>query len=52
MHSTEPGKYADLVILSDDYMNVPADAITDIEVLVTVVGGEPVHGTFEKLTEH
>ena len=49
--SIEPGKYADLVILSDDYLNVPADAIKDIEVLVTMVGGEPVHGTFEKLSE-
>ena len=48
--SIESGKYADLVVLSDDYLNVPADAIKDIKALVTVVGGQPVHGTFETLS--
>jgi predicted amidohydrolase YtcJ len=43
--SIEPGKYADLVILSDDIMTVAEDRITDTKVLATVLGGKPVHDT-------
>ena len=38
------GKRADLVVLSDDPATVAPDAIGDIEVLRTVLGGEVVHG--------
>ena len=41
--SSEPGKYADLVVLSDDLMTVAEDAIKDIDVLATVVGGQAVY---------
>ena len=41
--SLEPGKLADLVILSDAPMEVPVDALKDIEVETTVVGGQLVH---------
>ena len=41
--SVEPGKVADLVVLSDDLMTVPAARIADIRPLLTMVGGEVVH---------
>jgi len=41
--SIEPGKLADLVVLSDDLMTVPAERIADIRPLLTMVGGEVVH---------
>jgi predicted amidohydrolase YtcJ len=37
-----PGTLADLAVLSDDPTRVEPDALTDIEVLATVVGGEAV----------
>jgi predicted amidohydrolase YtcJ len=37
------GKLADLVILSDDVLAIPAAAIKDVKVLTTVVGGKIVH---------
>ena len=37
------GKYADLVILSDDPTTVTVDALLDIQVLATVVGGQVEH---------
>jgi predicted amidohydrolase YtcJ len=37
--SLEPGKFADLVVLSADYLTVPEDQIKDITPLVTMVGG-------------
>ncbi len=50
--STEPGKkgqikageLADLAVLSEDYFSVPEDAIQDITSVLTLLGGEPVHG--------
>jgi predicted amidohydrolase YtcJ len=39
----EPGKLADLVVLSQDILTVPADEIPSTEVLYTVVGGRVVH---------
>jgi hypothetical protein len=50
--SNEPGKkgqikegqLADLAVLSDDFFAVPEDAIQDITSVLTVLGGNPVHG--------
>jgi hypothetical protein len=42
----EPGKYADLVVLSADYFDEDAvsdEAIKDIRSVMTIVGGEVVH---------
>ena len=41
--SLEPGKRADLVILSASPLDVPAYAIRDIEVLETIKDGETVY---------
>lgn len=41
--SLEAGKYADLVILSNDLMTVPEDEIPHIKVLATMVGGKFVY---------
>ena len=48
----EPGKYADLVVLSADYFDpkaVPDDAIKKIHSVLTVVDGKIVHGDPAKL---
>lgn len=41
--SLAPGKYADLVILSDDPASVAVDSLPDIQTLTTVVGGRVEH---------
>lgn len=41
--SLEPGKLADLVVLSQDLLTVPEDRILDTEVDLTMVGGRVVH---------
>jgi predicted amidohydrolase YtcJ len=41
--SIEPGKLADLVVISKDYLRCPVDDIKDIEALLTVVGGQVVY---------
>jgi predicted amidohydrolase YtcJ len=41
--SIEPGKLADLVVLPDDIMTMPAKAIESMNVLMTIVGGKVVH---------
>lgn len=41
--SIEVGKLADLAVLSQDILNVPADAIRDTKALMTVVGGKVVY---------
>ena len=38
--SIEPGKLADLVVLADDIMTVPAKSIESMNVLMTLVGGK------------
>jgi predicted amidohydrolase YtcJ len=43
--SIEKGKYADLVVLSGDYMAVPDDQINTLQPVMTIVGGKIV---FEK----
>lgn len=45
--SLEPGKYADLMVLSGDYFDaqsVPDEAIKDLHSVLTLVGGKIVHG--------
>lgn len=37
--SLEPGKFADLIILSDNPLTVEPEAIKDIDILLTMVGG-------------
>lgn len=43
----EPGRFADLAVLSDDYFTVEDDAIRGLESVLTMVGGRVVHGTRE-----
>ena len=43
----EPGKRADLAILSDDVMTVPAERLLDIGAVATFVGGRQVFGRTE-----
>lgn len=49
--SFTPGKYADLAVLSHDYLTVPEQTIRKIESVLTLVGGGIVHaqGTFARL---
>jgi len=37
--SIEKGKYADMVVLSGDYMTVPESEIEKLEPVMTIVGG-------------
>ena len=41
--SVEPGKLADLAVLSQDILSVPADAIRETKAVMTVVGGKVVY---------
>jgi predicted amidohydrolase YtcJ len=43
--SLEPGKLADLAVLTKDYMTVPPDQIGSIESLLTMVGGKIVYAS-------
>ena len=43
--SLEPGKLADLLVLSDDILTVPEAEIKEITPLLTVLGGKVVHQT-------
>jgi predicted amidohydrolase YtcJ len=42
--SIEPGKLADLVVLSEDPLTCPAPRLRDAKVLATLVGGKVVAG--------
>jgi hypothetical protein len=42
-----PGQFADLAILSADYLSVPDDEIKQLESVLTIVGGSPVYGAEE-----
>jgi len=39
----EPGKYADFVVLDRDITAIPPEEITDVQVLMTIVGGRVVY---------
>jgi predicted amidohydrolase YtcJ len=41
--SLEPGKYADLAVLTKDYMSVPDEEIGSIESVLTMLGGRVVY---------
>ena len=41
--SIEPGKLADLVVISKDYLSCPVDEVKDIEALQTIVDGQVVY---------
>ncbi|SFU43377.1 hypothetical protein SAMN05216552_100341 [Pseudoduganella namucuonensis] len=47
----EPGKFADLAVLSEDYFAVPEERIKKIESVLTVMNGQVVHakGAFKPL---
>jgi predicted amidohydrolase YtcJ len=51
--SLEPGKFADLAILSKDYLTVPLDQIGGLESLLTMVGGKIVYaaGPYQKFQQ-
>ena len=42
--SPEPDKYADLAVLSDDYLTVPVEKVGDLHSVLTMVGGKVVYG--------
>jgi predicted amidohydrolase YtcJ len=41
--SIEPGKLADMVVISKDFATCPEDDIKDIEPVETIVGGKVVY---------
>ena len=41
--SIEPGKYADMTVLSDDIFTIPKERIKDLKALKTIVGGNVVY---------
>jgi predicted amidohydrolase YtcJ len=47
-----PGRYADMVVLAEDIMSVPAKRIEQMNVLMTMVGGKTVyrHNDWSKVT--
>jgi predicted amidohydrolase YtcJ len=51
--SLEPGKLADLAVLSKDYMTAPVQEVGGIESLLTMVGGKIVYsaGPYTKLND-
>ena len=41
--SLEEGKWADFIVIDQDYFRVPEKEIADIQVLLTVLGGEVIY---------
>ena len=48
--SIEVGKLADLIVLDQNLFGVPASAISDTRVLLTLLGGQPVYGDLQALS--
>jgi predicted amidohydrolase YtcJ len=44
-----PGKRADLIVCSSDVFTCPEEEMKDVRPLLTMVGGEIVHGSVEHL---
>ncbi|MCC7107134.1 MAG: amidohydrolase family protein, partial [Chloroflexi bacterium] len=49
----EPGRLADLAVLTDDYLTCPIEQVPEIRSLLTIVDGRPVYasGPFAGLAE-
>ena len=45
--SIEVGKLADLAVLDRNLFDIPPEAISETQVLLTLFGGETVHGSLE-----
>jgi predicted amidohydrolase YtcJ len=47
-----PGRFADLVVLAEDFMGAPPKRLEQMQVLMTMVGGRPVyrHADFTRMT--
>ena len=43
MGSIEPGKLADLVVLSDYILSCPVEKVKDIKAMMTIIGGKIVY---------
>jgi len=43
--SVEVGKWADLVVVGDDYMTMPEDEIPGLPILMTILAGEVVYAS-------
>ena len=41
--SIEPGKYADMTVLSDDIFSMPKEGLKNVKTLKTIVGGKVVY---------
>ena len=41
--SIEPGKYADMTVLSDDIFTMPKEGLKEVTTLRTIVGGKVVY---------
>jgi predicted amidohydrolase YtcJ len=41
--SLEAGKYADLAVLTEDYMTVPVQKVAELHSVLTLVGGRAVY---------
>ena len=41
--SIEPGKYADMAVLSDDIFTMPKENLKNVKVFQTIVGGRVVY---------
>ena len=49
--SIEVGKLADLAVLDRNLFTIPPKQISDAKVVLTLLGGKPVHGDLEALTK-
>ncbi len=47
--SIEPGKLADMIVISTDYLTCPVDSIRYIQVEQTILGGDIVYSFYDKI---